>query len=117
VSKVYYLASPYSKYPNGMEAAFIDISKQGAFLAKNGIYTLGPITHSHPIALYGEINAVDHEFWLKWDFAFIDRLDGMIVCMMEGWENSTGVLREIEYCKKTNKPIWYMTPGEVPNVD
>lgn len=116
MTKVYYLASPYSKYPAGHEQAFIDICKQGAFLAMNGIYTMGAIAHTHPIAMHGEIDNQDHDFWLKWDFALIDKLDGMIVCMMEGWDKSVGVLREIEYCQKTGKPIFYMTPGQVPNL-
>jgi hypothetical protein len=116
VSKLYYLASPYTKYPAGHEQAFIDIAKQGALLAKAGIYTLGPIVHSHPIALYGQIDNVDHDFWLKWDFAFLDRVDGMIICEMEGWDRSKGVDIEIKYCMDHDIPIYHMTPGEVPNI-
>jgi len=112
---LWYLASPYSKYPEGMEAAFIEVSKQAAFLKNEaGIDTFVPIAHSHPVAKYGKMDAVDHDLWLAWDKKFIDRCDGMIVCKMPSWENSFGVNWEIDQFKAQGKPIIYMEPNKVP---
>lgn len=52
----WYLASPYSKYPAGIEAAFQDICKQTALLIRHKIPVYSPIAHTHPVAIHGEID-------------------------------------------------------------
>lgn len=46
-----YLATPYSKYPRGIEAAFVDASRLAACLVRLGISVYSPIAHTHPIAI------------------------------------------------------------------
>lgn len=112
--KYWYLGTPYTKYKDGIEEAYMEAARQAAFLIKEGIPVFCPITHTHPIAVYGSIDPTDHDIWLKVDQAMIDQAYGMIVCMLDGWEQSTGVTYEIKEFKRQNKTIIYMQPGEIP---
>lgn len=56
----YYLATPYSRYAAGIEAAFQAASEQAAILVRHGIPVFCPIAHTHPIAIHGDIDPFDH---------------------------------------------------------
>lgn len=105
----WYLASPYSKYPNGTEAAFHDVCAVAARLLKNGVHVYSPIAHSHPIAQHG-MDEKDHETWLALDKHFVDASIGVMVVMLAGWEESYGVQKEIEWAKDAGKEVRYIEP-------
>lgn len=113
-TKLHYLATPYSRYPTGLEEAYRDAISQAVFLNEEGIDVFSPIAHSHHMT-FVEVGSKDYYRMLKWDAKFIDRCDSVIVCMMEGWSESVGVNWEIDYAKSIGKPVYYMTPGELPN--
>lgn len=104
----HYLASPYSKYPHGLDAAFIEASKAAAMLVQAGIKVFCPIAHSHPIAEHGRIDALDHDIWLPADAPLMRAASGLIVCKMETWEDSYGISVEIGDFEAAGKPIHYM---------
>jgi hypothetical protein len=110
----WYLASPYSKYKDGIEEAFKEITKQAGILISNGVPVYCPIAHTHPIAINSGMDPYDHNIWLKCDQPLIDGAYGMIVCMMDGWQDSYGVTYEIEQFTAAKKTIIYMDPGIVP---
>lgn len=112
----YYLATPYSKYPAGIDAAFRDACLNAALLIRAGIPVFSPIAHTHPIAMEGEIDPFDHSVWLEADKAFMDAAKAIIVCQMEGWETSYGVRVEIEEFQQAGKPVYYMTEGVLPDL-
>lgn len=119
MGSLFYLASPYTKYHEGVDAAFSAVCKQAAFLKNNGIDVFSPIAHSHPISVHGQLGSYspgdsEYQNLLEWDKKFIDRCDGIIVCMMDGWQESYGVKWEMEQFSKQGKPIFYMTPNTVP---
>lgn len=99
-----------------LEEAFQEASRQSAILVSTGIPVLSPIAHTHPIALYGGIDPLDYRIWLPADKPFMDAASGLIVCMLEGWETSVGVMHEIDAFEKARKPIIYMTPGTIPEI-
>ncbi len=72
----FYLATPYSKYPHGQEAAYIAAAEQSGLLLNAGIKVFCPITHSHPIAIYGNIDKLDYEMFLGLDVPFLMRRQG-----------------------------------------
>ncbi len=117
MSGYWYLASPYSKYDAGIHVAWMDICYEAANLIRAGIPVYSPIAHTHPIADHGDIDPYDHTIWLPADLPLMQAAKGLIVCMMQGWEESYGIGEEIKEFKKTGKPIIYMTPGKVPNID
>ncbi len=111
---LFYVATPYSKHPAGIQAAFDDAALETARLVKHGVAVFSPIVHSHPIAIAGEINPLDHGIWLPVCGPFIARCDGIVMCMMEGWRYSYGMNVELNAFKDAGKPVVWMTPGRVP---
>ena len=107
--KLYYLASPYSKYPDGMVAAFEEISRIAAKFVEQGYKVFSPIAHSHPLALYGKLDALSYDTWLSLDEVIMQRCDGIIVAKMEGWDTSHGVNWEIDWFRKNKgmEPIYH----------
>lgn len=111
---LWYLASPYSKYRHGLEEAFKEVSRQAALLVAEGVPVFSPIAHTHPIAIHGYLDPLDHTIWLPADEPMMHAASGLIVLMMEGWEESYGISVEIAAFQVARKPIIYMVPGEVP---
>lgn len=111
----FYLATPYSKYPAGLDAAFQEACRNAGLLIAAKIPVFCPIAHTHPIAMACEIDALDHSIWLPADQPMMDAACGIIVVMMDGWFESRGIEHELEAFTKAGKPIVYMEPGEVPD--
>ena len=105
-----YLASPYSRYPYGMEAAYATVSEIAARVIEFKVPVFSPIAHSHGIAMHGEIDPSSHDIWLPVCQPMIDAAAGMIIAEMEGWSDSVGIRFEIEEFAKAKKPIWRMSP-------
>lgn len=107
--KIYYLASPYThKSPEKKKWRAKKVTEAAIALLKNGIYTFAPIAYNAPWErkdLPG-----DWSFWEKFDKAFIERFDGIIVLQLAGWDTSIGVTAEIEYAKELGLPVFYLPP-------
>lgn len=110
----WYLATPYSRHPEGLLGAFRQACEQSALLLKAGVPIFCPIAHSHAIAQWSDIDPRLHDFWLAVDKPFMDAAKGLIVCRLDSWESSKGVAAEIEAFKAAKKPVVYMQPGIVP---
>jgi hypothetical protein len=108
-----YLATPYSKYPDGMEAAFIAASILAGRLLMHGVKVYSPIAHTHPIATYAEINPLDHKIWLPFDESMMEAADTLVVAEMRSWQNSFGIAHEIEYFTRADKPVVYLDPDRL----
>lgn len=112
--RYFYLASPYSKFPTGLDAAFSLACANAALLVKAGVKVFSPIAHSHPVAQVGGIDPLDHEIWLPADAPFMRNAHGLIVLRASGWQDSHGIAEEMNAFKAAGKPIIYMDPGVVP---
>jgi len=110
----WYLATPYSKYPGGLDAAFRLACEETARLIKADVPVYSPIAHSHPVAVAGDMDPLDHSVWLPADKPMMDAASGLIVLEADGWRESYGMACEIEAFRAAGKPIVHMTPGEVP---
>ena len=113
VYSLIYLATPYSKYPGGLQKAFEDASKLAARLLVNHIKVYSPIAHTHPIAIYGELNPLDHSIWLPFDEAIMRVSQALLVAEMEGWKESYGVYQEIKIFTRDGKPVHYLNPNSL----
>lgn len=111
----WYLATPYSKYPGGIEAAFILACQAAADLIEAGVRVYSPIAHTHPIAVYGHIDPYAHDIWLPADAPFMEAAFGLIVLRAPGWGESYGIGEEIKVFSAAGKPIVYMDEGKVPD--
>lgn len=111
---LWYLASPYSKYKDGHQAAADAIAEQAALLMEAGIEVFAPIVHTHPISQHTDASHLDHGFWLSRDLVFMSLSVGMIECRLDGWHESTGMAWEREWFESAGKQVIPMTPGAIP---
>ena len=103
-----YLAVPYSHTdPAVRELRFLEVNKIAAKMMSKGILVFSPISHTHPIALAGDLPK-GWEFWKNYDISFIEWADEIQVLMLDGWEESTGVTSEIEIAESMKKPVYYL---------
>lgn len=107
---LFYLATPYSKFPRGIQVAFREASRLTAQLMSLGVDVYSPIVHTHPMAVYGKISPLNHSVWLPFDEKMMARADALLVAKMETWESSFGIAHEISVFNKSHKPIFYLNP-------
>lgn len=108
-----YVATPYSKYPGGIDLAFIDACKLTARLLQRGLKVYSPIAHTHPLAIHGGIDPYDHSIWLPFDETMMDKSAALLVAMMPGWETSIGVKHEINVFVEAGKPVFFLSPDDL----
>lgn len=101
-----YLATPYSRYSDGIDAAFREAAKLAAQLIKSGLHVYAPIVHCHPIAEHGGIDPLDQTFWTEFDAKMLALCDTLIVAHMDGWEQSSGIAHEIEFFVNAGKSVF-----------
>lgn len=109
--KLVYLATPYSKYPMGIEQAFKDACALAGDLLVLGVTVYSPIAHTHPIAVHAELDPYDLNIWLPFDRAMMDAAHACVVARMPGWQESKGIAHEVEYFEQCHKPVFYLDPA------
>lgn len=93
----HYIASPYSTGSSkSMEQNYNTTCDWTYKLIKRGYTTLSPIVLCHPIAVSNNLMRTYKE-WLEFDHNFLDSASGLIIFMMEGWQQSVGVQDEVNY--------------------
>jgi hypothetical protein len=110
-----YLATPYSKYPGGIDEAFRLACRAAGLLIQHGVRVYSPIAHTHPIAVHAGIDPYAHKIWLPADKPFMDAASGLIVLRAESWEISYGIGEEIKEFTAAQKPVHYMDCWTVPD--
>jgi hypothetical protein len=116
-TSLWYVATPYRKWPSGKEDAWKMASEQAGLLVGAGVPVFCPIAHSHSIARFGGIDPDDCKIWVETqDLPLMRACSGIIVVMAEGWKESEGMAREIEEFRAAGKPIVHMAPGQIPDI-
>lgn len=110
----FYLATPYTKWPAGIEDAYRMACREAARFIRAGIPVFCPIAHSHPIAVHGKIDPLSHAIWLAAGAPLMAAARGLIVVRAIGWEDSYGIAEEIKAFKAAGKPILYVDPEPTP---
>lgn len=102
-----YLASPYS-HPNPAvrEQRFRTACRLAAAFARAGVVVFSPIVHSHPLVEHGL--PTGWAFWQRWDRAYLERCDEVVVLMLDGWKESVGVQAEMRVARELGKPIRFL---------
>lgn len=114
MSTLWYLATPYSKYPGGIEQAFVLACTETARLVKAKVPVFSPIVHTHPVAALGGMDPLDHTIWLPCDEPMMNACSGIILLRAESWGLSYGMKVERETFEAAGKPVVFMDPGLVP---
>lgn len=106
--KKIYLAIPYSDPDPKVRLLRFELANKIAVkLLREGFNVWSPISHSHPISLYMD-NSNDSDFWCENSLAFLVSCDELVVYCLQGWKESKGVAREIEFAKFHNISIRYL---------
>lgn len=103
-----YLACPYS-HPNSdvREYRFRHANQAAAKLMREGHIVYSPISHTHPIAVDGDL-PLDWAYWQSVDEFYIRLCEKVVVLMLTGWKSSKGVQAEIEIARALDKPVEFM---------
>jgi Domain of unknown function (DUF1937) len=111
-----YLATPYTKFPGGIECAFIAAAKLAARLLVSGVKVYSPIAHTHPLAVHGNLDPLDHDIWLPFDEAMMTACGALLVAHLPTWDSSKGIAHEIAFFEKAHKPIFDLDPASLKMV-
>lgn len=101
----HYLATPYSRYPGGIERAHKSACMLTGALMRLTIPVYSPIAHSHPIAMTAKIDPCSHDFWLPVCGPMMRAAHGIIVAEFPGWDQSVGMKHEIDWFVAAGKPV------------
>lgn len=108
--KLVYLATPYTNYAGGHDAAFRDACRLAARLVPAGIFVYSPIAHSHVVAHFGALDKTDMGIWGLHNAAMVKRFDVLAVGQLPGWDTSAGIADEVAAFVKAGKPIYDLDP-------
>jgi hypothetical protein len=114
--KIVYLACPYTHQDYAVrEERFRLATKTAAELIRKGHIVYSPITMTHPIdvVMAGDTNTLGSDYWVQFDEAFMSVCAEMIVLQIEGWNQSRGIRREIDYFRSRGKPVRFLSVEQV----
>lgn len=107
--RFYYLASPYSHPDKRVIDYRVDLAyNHHALLLSRGVFSFCPVWSCHEAALRYDMPK-DAEYWKRYNRAFIQVSAGIIVCDMDGWRQSKGVMWEFEMAGEFLLPVYLMT--------
>jgi hypothetical protein len=109
---VIYLACPYTHPdPEIRRRRFEAATKAAAELIRQGNIVYSPITMTHPIdmELAGRANTLGSDYWVAFDEAFMEMCSEIVILQLDGWQESSGIARELDYFRSAGKPIRYMS--------
>jgi hypothetical protein len=108
MSKLYYLASPYShKDPKVRQRRHDQVLEVAAFMFGKGVFVWAPIVYTHNIATEGSLE-LGYSGWKRFDRMMISKCDALLVLQLEGWRESVGVRDEVEYAKALGMEVGYV---------
>jgi len=110
-----YLASPYTHEDQAIRELRAEQGNiaAGRLMIATGECIYSPIAHGHAVyKSHGEL-PLNWEFWQGQCFPMLDLCDSMAVLMLEGYENSVGIMAEVNYIKNLGKEVTYYSLGEL----
>lgn len=115
----YYISNPYNGTEEQKHHRAQVAAKVCGSLLKRGIHAWSPIVHNHAMMeTFNEFTLEERRnIMLPFDFSLLNESKGMIVLTIEGWKESYGVNAEIEFCKKSDIPIYYLDPEKIERLE
>ena len=104
----WYLATPYTKYPAGIEEAWKHACQAAGWLTDRGVPNYCPIAESHPIAIAGGIDPRNHDIWIVRNRPLLHHAVGGIIVQMPEWTESYGVKIEMDHFRAFQKPMHFL---------
>jgi len=107
--KKLYLAAPYSDPDPVVRRYRVDMAnRKAAELMMQGFLVFSPLSHSHPVSKYCDVDPCDNDFWLKQDLWILEICNEMRILCLPGYQESKGIQIEKEYAKQLGKPVVYI---------
>jgi hypothetical protein len=91
-----------------MEARFTAACREAARFMRKGVMLFSPIAHTHPIAQFDLPKGWD--FWERYDRIIMEKCSGVLVLMLDGWEQSKGVAGEVLIAEELGLPVLRVEP-------
>ena len=115
--KLIYLASPYSDPDWKVERArFYAVCDAAVKMVAAGLRVYSPIAHTHPIAERAGLRGIalpkGYEFWREFDERMIAACDELWILMLDDWDDSAGVRREVEFARSIDKTVCVIEPDD-----
>jgi len=114
----YYLATPYRKYPEGLDAAWKMALEATEMLVEARVPVFCPILSTHYLGhLGGKLSAEeDLSLWMVQDRPLLLASSGLIILTAESWEESVGIAEERRLTAEAGIPevFWGGDPREIP---
>lgn len=100
-----YLACPYShKDPEVRRQRFESANAVAAKLMQGGRHVFSPISHTHPIAVAGDLPK-GWDYWEQYDRIFLGIAKEFWVIRIDGWRESVGVQAEMRIASELRLPV------------
>jgi hypothetical protein len=106
----FYLASPFTHYRDGPQAAAQAICRVASRLWLHDVPFFCPIAHCYALGLYGNVDMMAHEKWMRHDRPFMLAAYAMILVRLPGWDESVGIGQEEDYFSSAGKLRIYLDP-------
>lgn len=106
-----YLATPYSLYPDGPDAAVSECEKIAGELAVEGVCVF-PAIASGAALVRGcpDLDPNDNEFWFEHNSSEMEDCEYLLIAEMRGWKESIGIHDEKEWFQSCGRPVFYLNP-------
>ncbi|MBT4879961.1 MAG: DUF1937 family protein [Alphaproteobacteria bacterium] len=114
----YYLSHPYNGTDSEKESRVSAAKSACIHMLENNIHVFSPILHNHTIiASFGTLSLEDRRrMFLSFDFSLLSASAAMILLKLDGWKNSYGVQKEVEFCEEQQIPIFEYSLEELLKV-
>jgi hypothetical protein len=66
------------------------------------------MTHPLDMVSAGDANTLGSDYWVKFDEAFMAVCAEMVVLQIDGWDQSSGIRREMNYFQSRGKPVRFL---------
>lgn len=108
-----YLATPYTTNdPVLLQSRFEKACAAAGQFMNRGYEVFSPVAHSHPVADHlDEALRLNHEFWLRQDFAVLKHCDVMVIYALPGWDKSYGIGEEVKIAHANGIPVYVIGEG------
>lgn len=111
-----YLATPFTKLATGPDGQLVPLraklaaraaAKRVADFANAGVSAFSPIVLSWAACdADGWLNPLDQDFWMRWCEPFLAACTAVVVPAIPGWRDSDGVLAEVTWALRRNRPVF-----------
>jgi len=102
-----YISSPYTHDDSFVVDCRMEVvyGAMAFFSNEKGMHCVTPLS-MHELVKRRPM-PTDYKFWKEYCENLLKRCDRMIVLKQDGWETSTGVKGEVDFCDLNNIPVDY----------